>query len=151
MAQFKITIKSFADAMEFLGGKTDKKLAHNTYVRVSAWEGGRITRSDLPVIEVQVWYHRTAIATFSRDGTSEFTNGGHQTATTKQRLNELLPVGVSIYQKNFEWVLCRVEAVPPHATVETEWPPTLRLTGKACHRFANSIGRAKSVEHRWNY
>jgi len=114
MAKFNAQIKSYEDAMQFLGGRDQRKLAHNTWVIAG------------PFGEIQVVYHRTAIATFRKDGTSEFTNGGHQTATTKQRLNELLPVGFGIYQKDFEWVLHRVER-GPHGFSEMPCPTTLRL------------------------
>lgn len=69
----------------------DRKLAHNTY---------RVTIDGQP----GVMFHRTVILRLGDwDGVYILNSGGWRTFTTKQRLNALLPGGIQVWQKDFEW------------------------------------------------
>lgn len=83
----------------FLGNKTHKKLAHNTYAE----------RRDPSTIVVVL--HRTPIVAFARDGMMTLNSGGYQTVTTKARMNQFLtPNGWHLTQKRGKWVV----SVPEH-------------------------------------
>jgi len=79
------------DCIDWQSGP-DRKLAHNTY---------RVTLDDG---RVGVRFHATVIIEQGDwDGVYILNSGGYRTSTTKQRLNALTPLGIHIYQKNFDW------------------------------------------------
>ena len=47
--------------------------------------------------------HHTPIVTYRPDGSVQLRSGGHESATTKARMNEVLPPGWGVSQKNFRW------------------------------------------------
>ena len=49
--------------------------------------------------------HDTNIVTFLKGGKIRLDNGGFQTPTTKKRIQEWLPEGWSLYQKNWQWLI----------------------------------------------
>jgi hypothetical protein len=85
-------VSSYGDAQRFLRGKKQRKLANNTFVRD---EGGTIT----------VVLHSTPVVEYFPTGLIVLRSGGHRTTTTKQRINQLLPAGWSLYQKDYGWYL----------------------------------------------
>lgn len=85
-------VHSWLSAEAFLRGKQERKLGNNTVVR-------RV--DDGP--DIAVYLHRTPIITYSPDGGLTLRNGGWQTATTKQRIAQLLPFGFHIHQEKHEW------------------------------------------------
>lgn len=96
MARFKTNIQSYDCADRFLGTRNERQLAHNTTVsRFAVW--------------IDVQYHWTVIVRYYRDGRVRLDSGGWQTVTTKQRINELLPPGFRLLQKDFRWYVedCR--------------------------------------------
>lgn len=101
-AKLKMPIASYAVAAAFMArfrdGRTDSaKLAHNTVVVARE---GNVRGEDAYAIRL----YNTDIVTFYRDGTIKLDNGGHQTVTTKARMNEILrPLGLTIDQKDYEW------------------------------------------------
>jgi len=52
-------------------------------------------------------FHKTDIIRIAPDGTVTLNTGGWKTPTTKKRMNEYLPSGVSIYQEKGMWWLCK--------------------------------------------
>jgi hypothetical protein len=65
----------------------------------------------------QVWYHKTAVVTFTAN-TIELNSGGWRTNTTKLRMNQTAAqfnLPFSVYQKKGEWfVTFKGETVPFH-------------------------------------
>jgi hypothetical protein len=74
-------------------GRGRGKLANNTY----------LVRGENNSYCVRL--HSTNIVCFYPDGAIELNSGGHQTVTTKARMNEVLPPGWGVSQKNFEWTV----------------------------------------------
>lgn len=87
-------IRSLEDAYRFLDGAESRKLAHNTVVRRHAATGA-----------VDVVLHRTPVVTYTYSGWIILRSGGYRTATTKQRINQLLPPGWRLNQKDYDWTL----------------------------------------------
>ena len=89
---------TYAEADAILDGKTERRIGHNTTLRL--WDhypdgGGE---SSIAVI-----FHKTHIAVFSSEGYTTLRSDGFQTATTKERINRYLPKGVGLYQKDWTW------------------------------------------------
>lgn len=89
-------VYDYASALKFLGGKYERRLANNTTLLV---EGE--TMSKEPIIAVRL--HRTLIVMYFPDGTIQLNSGGYRTRTTLQRINQLLPPGLGVYQKDYDW------------------------------------------------
>jgi hypothetical protein len=87
-------VKSFSQAMAFLGGKKRKKIAHNTYVEVRSGD------------EIALRYHETDVVRYKANGAVILNNGGWKTVTTKERLGAFS--SVSIYQRKYEWFVGKV-------------------------------------------
>lgn len=85
--QFQVYVGFFKKT----GKSTMRKIAGNTY-KIETADGYTIR------------FHDTDIITLQADG-MKLNNGGYMTATTKRRINEHLPAGYVISQKNFEWFL----------------------------------------------
>lgn len=88
-------IDSYDGLLDFMGGKTDKRVCHNT--RATHIEDGK----DSFIVIV---YHSTAIVTYWKDGTFRVTTGGWETPTTKERINKLTPL--AIFQHRGDWFHC---------------------------------------------
>ncbi len=83
--QFQVYVGLFKKT----GTSKVEKIGNNTY------------RVDYPTSEA-IRLHDTDILTFEADHVT-LNSGGWQTHTTKARLNEYLPAGVHVEQKNFDW------------------------------------------------
>lgn len=55
--------------------------------------------------ETVVRFHQTDIVRIHEDGSVLLNSGGFRTATTKSRMNDYLPPGVSLFQKDGEWYI----------------------------------------------
>lgn len=81
-----------AEAIKMVHGKrnaTRRKVGNNTYAEI------------LQDNSVAITLHQTVVVRIFEDGTYKLSNGGWQTVTTKDRINQYSPVRV--YQRNFEW------------------------------------------------
>ncbi len=72
-----------------------------------------------------VRFHSTRILTFHPEGTFTVNTGGYRTATTKQRLNALLPAGYRVFSKAYAW---RIST--PEGTFEFEDGDTWKGDGR---------------------
>lgn len=93
MAIFKASIKSYKDAEAFLGGKDERKIGHNTWVR----RGNDINGVGL----IEVVYHKTPVVGYLSHGSIVLNTGGWLTVTTKDRINQLSPIPV--FNVKGEW------------------------------------------------
>lgn len=82
---------SYDELDELLGGKSEKKVGHNTIIHKN-YDG-----------DIAIKYHNTDIVTINRLDNIKLNNGNWYTSTTKGRLNQLVPPNVSIYAKKGEW------------------------------------------------
>lgn len=82
---------ALAQALAHLGKRDSRKIGHNTYLVKT--DEGAIVR-----------FHATNILTFTRKGVT-LNSGGYRTYTTKERINDLLPRGFSIYSNKGIWYL----------------------------------------------
>ena len=88
----KSNIKTFKDALFYLGAKYDRPYAHNT----------RIKRVN--VDRVIVTYHNNPVVTITPQE-SIFSSCGWKTLTTKERINWFLPEGFRLYQEKSVWYI----------------------------------------------
>lgn len=94
-------IKSYDDAVRFLGNKSDRLAGHNT----------RVIRRDDGVIYVR--YHESPVVEFYPrelvdSGPVTVLNAcGWRTYTTKERLNAFCPEGFYVYQERGNWYLAK--------------------------------------------
>ena len=84
---------SYAEALTTLKGKAHKRINANTRL-----EHYRIAADKIVVI-----LHNTPIVCFEPSGKISLNSGGWHTVTTKRRINQCLPEGYSIRQRNFKW------------------------------------------------
>src|SRR5688572_14839133 len=89
-----VSIKSYHQAMEFLGNKKDRPIAHNT--RIENMED---------VIKIR--YHGNPIVVFYPDGSMSLSSCGWKTVTTKERINWSLPEEFMMYQESSIWYLAK--------------------------------------------
>jgi DNA helicase TIP49 (TBP-interacting protein) len=82
-------IRTYQDAAEYLGAKSDRPLANNT----------RLQRRDDGAIAVRL--HSTDVVIYRQDGTAELYTGGWRTVTTKDRINTFSPARV--YAERGRW------------------------------------------------
>lgn len=82
-------VNDYGSAMRFLRGKSERKLANNTFVRQEDESS------------VSVVLHRTPVVTYYRTGLIQLRSGGYRSKTTAQRINQLLPPGWKLSR----WVL----------------------------------------------
>lgn len=84
-------IHSYQSALDAAGhANRNGRIGHNTYI---GFDGDRIF----------IRLHQTHIVTYYRDGSIKLDSGGHQTVTTKARMNEVLPPYIRVFQKHREW------------------------------------------------
>lgn len=67
-----------------------RRIAHETYA---------VLHED----RVGIVYHATEVVSVHADGSYTLNSGGYRTATTKARMGEFTPDGVSVYQSKHEW------------------------------------------------
>lgn len=92
-------VHDFKSAMAFLERHPKGKLAANTiifYLPQSGYYGNAT---------VCVKLYNTVIVTYYESGAIELNSGGHRTRTTAQRINQLLPPGWHVVQRNYDWWL----------------------------------------------
>ncbi len=97
MAKMLANPRSFLEAQAVLGGRAVRKLGHNTWL-----ESHQYNSDDEPMYCIR--YHRTIIVKWTPDKTV-FYDGGWQTYTTKQRINEFLPAGYRLSSERYAWKL----------------------------------------------
>lgn len=85
-------------ANNFLDERDSRKLAHNTFIRT-------VRRGGPPADVFAVTYHSTDIATLIGGRWLVLDTGGWRTMTTLQRMNALIPGGMSLNQKDWTWYL----------------------------------------------
>jgi hypothetical protein len=86
------TIKSYQQASEYIGAKSDRPLHGRST---------RLVRVDVSTIAVR--YHRTNIVTFCADGNVILNSNGYRTSTTKSKINEYAPRNFGLYQRSGVW------------------------------------------------
>jgi hypothetical protein len=111
VAQFKANISSHLEASLFLGGRSERTLAHNTAVWLNASNGATHVR-----------YHRTDIVSFYPSGAIVLRSGGYETSTTRERIRKLLPDGLALIQEKREWYLedTRAQFLPDNWSGKTK-------------------------------
>lgn len=67
--------------------------------------GHKTRRFELPNNGWRIRYHATDVITYDGADTYTLNSGGWQTKTTKERINQYLPTGFWISQKNFVWTV----------------------------------------------
>ena len=87
--------RSYNEALSIIGNKSERN-----------FRGKRSTRLILDEESIHLRYHYTNVVTFHRDGSVTLRNGGWQSKTTKDRINEALRGYGQVFQKNWEWYLC---------------------------------------------
>jgi hypothetical protein len=87
---FKLTsIKgAYKQALAFMGNRTTRKLAHNTYMH----------RSDFSS-HILITLHNNVIVCLHPDGKVQLSTCGWNTPTTRERLNRLLTNRIRLYTK----------------------------------------------------
>jgi len=85
-------MKNYTELNDSLQGrnKDSRKVANNTYLQR---RGG----------DIALKLHSTDIITWKSDNSIIVDTGGWQTPTTKDRLNNYLPAGCRLYQKDYIW------------------------------------------------
>lgn len=81
---------TYQNAMATLGGESEVKIAHNTYL---------VRRGD----GIAIRLYSTDIITIHDDNTYTLNVGKWKTVTTKNRLNSYLPF--KIHQKDYQWFI----------------------------------------------
>lgn len=71
-------------------GRNKRKIAGNTWGEIDPATGS-----------ITVTFHKTAIIRAYPNDSFILRNGGHQTVTTKRRLNQFTPF--QVWQRNFTW------------------------------------------------
>ena len=93
----------FNDLVEYLGGKSSKKIGHNTFVE------------QIDEFTIGIKYHRTYIVKMDPTGVLTVSTGGWETSTTKERLNQFLGCrNVRIFQKKGEWYIVGTNETLPY-------------------------------------
>jgi len=90
--QFQVNIGVFKQT----GKRRTRRIANNT---LEVYKTDKY--QDLEAIRL----HDTNIITFLDNGKIRLNNGGWQTRTTASRINDYLPTGYLLYQKNWNWLI----------------------------------------------
>jgi hypothetical protein len=91
------TNMNYDSLVDFLDGRPEKKLGHNTIVHM-------VRVMDSPEDQVAVKYHGTNIIKIDKENVVTLDNGGWDTPTTKDRLNQFLRCrGGYIFQEKGKW------------------------------------------------
>lgn len=94
MAKLKTSADSFAEFDHLLGDKQAKTIGHNTVVSRQGEDIG-------------VTLHSTTVITYHPNDTITLNSGGWRTVTTKDRINQLLPMPLGVYSESGVWTLSR--------------------------------------------
>lgn len=89
----KLAATTFAGLDKFLGNKSAKTIGNNT---TAERDGG-------PFDPILVRLHGHEIASLFPDGTVNVRDAGYQTVTTKERINQFLPLPYRVSQKSYVW------------------------------------------------
>lgn len=84
---------SFQDALTLLGDAASCPVDRNTILLT------------LPGGSIGLQFHRTVVLRYQADGTFVLDAAGFRTSTTKERMNQALPAGFRIFQRDHEWNL----------------------------------------------
>jgi hypothetical protein len=90
---FATPCSSFDALFHLLKGRESRKLGHETYLEKH------------PEGLVGIRYHWTTVVLLTPDGVMTLNTGGWRTPTTKKRINEYLPFGYRVFQKDYKWFL----------------------------------------------
>lgn len=96
---------SYEGWLSLLNGQHAKRIGHNTYLV-------RNDGFDPPAVSIRL--HSTYIVTFYADGGMRLNSGGWQSATTKNRMNAVLPQRCGVYQDNHVWYVYQNGVTSPH-------------------------------------
>lgn len=91
-----------AEAVRLVRGKRNadrRKVGNNTYAEILS-DGS-----------VGITLHQTCVVRIYEDNTYKLSNGGWQTATTKDRINQYSPY--KVYQRNHQWYVHQGDKVLP--------------------------------------
>lgn len=91
----------YQDVLSKLNGRTSRKVANNTYLRVS-WSEHPNKDPQLELV-----LHSTSILTWYPDGRIVLNSGGWRTPVTKARMNAWLPRNYRVWQTKREWRIYR--------------------------------------------
>jgi len=89
-----IRLRSYWEALAFLGNRRSRKLCNNTWVD-----------SNLSGECIGIRFYETTIVQYARKGDIILNSGGYLTATTRERINKLLPDYWVLYQEKWKWTL----------------------------------------------
>jgi hypothetical protein len=81
---------NYEKAKEILGSRDSKKIGNNTYLVACA-------------LGIGLKLHDTIVLHFAPSGVVTVRTGGWRSVTTKSRINEYLPGGFRIIQKDYSW------------------------------------------------
>jgi len=126
------TIKHMRHTLEQLGYNVHKhkKIARNTlefsYGNTEYTITPNNTKKEHTAMHTAILYHDTVVADYNRTTDRyKLKTNGYQTKTTKERINEALPNGAYIQQKDFTWYLHTPSeelGVPtPFDEIENKW------------------------------
>lgn len=101
-AKMQMPVYDWASAQKALGAKSSVRIGHNTTLRYNGgwWE---TPMRDVENDVIEVVLYSTPIVTYRMDGSITLNSGGHQTVTTKARINEVTPPWIDVYQKGGSW------------------------------------------------
>jgi len=86
--------RSYNEARTILNDKSERNL-----------RGKRSTRLIVDGNDIHLRYHSTNVVTFHNDGSMTLRNGGWQSKTTKERINEVLGGYGRVFQRDWNWYL----------------------------------------------
>lgn len=103
----KDKLNTYAVLSAFLGNRTERKTPAGTHTR--------IVRTTIDGYQncIAVEYYWTQIVTFTAGGSVVLNAGNWRSATTKARMNEYAPDGVSVFQDKGDWFVCDNGKVKP--------------------------------------
>lgn len=108
--------RTFDEAVAMLNGRDSRTVLNNTRLILGRGVGGAPTR-------VTLTYHGNVIAGWTEDGTAQFTTAGWGTATTRERLNAMIPHQAAFFQKDHvNYVTDGVRTIPSGGAILTVLP-----------------------------
>lgn len=93
MNKHAIIPTSYKDARTLLGDADQRTVDRNTILL------------PMPNGSIGLKFHRTVVLEYHADGTTIMDAAGFRTSTTKERMNQALPAGFSIFQRKNVWNL----------------------------------------------
>ena len=94
-----VNIRSYQDAERYYRQYPKRhwpevELYHNTYLH-----------RDVDGDAYHIIYHATTVVSYYKNGVIHVDNGHYQTATTKARINDHIPMRFSVWQKDWKWYI----------------------------------------------